>query len=120
MNIRKTKDGYEVESSSRKGKWYAVDPDKPWCDCPAYKFKYMRAKQVCKHIKAVHDYIEKTQQKTLAKEQGKTDEIITFIEESGGEADSLELIEKFGDEKVDRLIQQGELIEKAGRIKILK
>jgi hypothetical protein len=120
MNVKKTKSGYKVESSSRKGQWYEVDPDKPWCDCPAYKFRYMKAKQVCKHIKAVREYIEKTQQKTLAAEQEKTDDVLSFIENSGGEADSLELIDRFGEKKVDRLIQLGEIIEKQGKIKILK
>lgn len=120
MNIRKKKDSYEVESASRKGKWYKVDVDKPWCDCADFRFREMKRKGVCKHIRAVRDYIKKTQQKTLAKEQKKADAVIAFIEEKGGEVDSILLIDKFGSEKVDRLIQLGELIEEQGKIKILK
>jgi predicted nucleic acid-binding Zn finger protein len=120
MNIKKTKDGYKVESASRKGKFYVVDPDKPWCDCADYRFREMKRKGVCKHIKAVREYVAQTQQKTLQKEQKKTDEVVAFIEEKGGEVDALELIDRFGDEKVDRLLQLGEIIEKQGKIKILK
>lgn len=120
MNIKKTKTGYSVESSSRKGQWYDVDPEKPWCDCPAYKFKYLKSKQACKHIKAVRDYIEKKQQKTLDAEHEKTEDVLEFIENNGGETDSLALIEKFGEEKINRLIKLGEIIETKGKIKILK
>ncbi|MBU2561526.1 MAG: SWIM zinc finger family protein [Nanoarchaeota archaeon] len=120
MNIKKTKEGYKIESSSRKGNWYEVDPEKPWCDCPAYKFRELKKHGVCKHIKAVREYIEKTQQKTLTKEQKKADDVLAFIESNGGEADAIELIEKFGEERVDKLIHSGEIIERAGKIKILK
>jgi len=120
MNIKKDGEEYAVESSSRKGKWYKVDPDKPWCDCPAYKFKYLKSKQLCKHIKSVREYIEKKEQKTLVKEQENTDEILAFIEAKGGEIDSVDLMEIFGDDKVERLIKLGEIIEQKGKIKILK
>jgi hypothetical protein len=120
MNIKKTKDGYEIESTSRKGKWYRVDPAKPWCECADFRFREMRKKGVCKHIKAVRELIEKTQQKTLKKEQKKGDEVIGFIESRGGQTDALELIDKFGEERIDSLIKSGELIEKSGKITILK
>lgn len=120
MNIKETKDGYKVESSSKKGKWYGVDPKKPWCDCPAYRFRYMKSGRVCKHIKAVREHIEKTQQRSLAAEKEKTGDVLAFIQDKGGEADPIELIDKFGEEKVDALIQQGGLLERNGRIKILK
>ena len=121
MNIREEDDGtYSVESSSKKGRWYNVDLKKPWCDCPAYKFRHLKAKSACKHIAAVRKYIEETQQETLAASQETTEEVLTFVEDAGGEVDSIELIEKFGDSKVDELISQGELVEKKGKIKILK
>jgi hypothetical protein len=120
MNIKKTADGYEVESSSKKGKWYSVDPKKPWCDCPAYKFRYMKSKTACKHIKAVREYVERTQQKDLASAQKETDDVLGFIEEKGGAVDSVELIDAFGEDTVESLLSQGEIMEKAGKITILK
>ena len=120
MNIKKTKEGYEIESTSSKGKWYKVDPAKPWCDCPGYKFRAMKTKGVCKHITAVREFISNTQQKTLNKEQKKSDDVLSLIESEGGEMDALELIDKFGEEKIDRLIKSGELIERSGKITILK
>ena len=119
MNIKKDGKNYKAESSSRKGKWYTVDPKKPWCECADFRFREMKRKGVCKHIKAVREYIEKTQQKTLAKEQKKINDIVLFIEKQGGEVDSIKLIEKFGEDEVNHLIQLGEIIESKGKIKIL-
>lgn len=120
MNIKEEDGEYSVESSSSKGKWYKVDPKKPWCDCPAYKFRHMKSKSACKHIKAVREYIERTQQETLAEAQDETDAVLAFVEENEGSVDSIELVDKFGEEKVDSLIDQGELMEKSGKIQILK
>jgi len=120
MNIKHEDGEYSVESSSSKGKWYKVDPKKPWCDCPAYKFRYMKARKVCKHITAVREYIEKTQQATIGESQERADAVVAFVEEAGGEVDAMELIDKFGEANVDSLISQGALIEYKGRIKILK
>ena len=120
MNIKKTKDGYKVESDSTKGKFYTVDPDKPWCDCADYRFREMKRKGICKHIKAVREYIEQTQQKDLKKVQEAADDIVAFLDKEGGEVDSMELIEEFGEEKVDSLIKLGEIIEQHGKIRLLK
>ncbi len=119
MNITRKKDGFEVESSSKKGLFYKVDPQKPWCDCPEYKFREIRRKGICKHIKAVREYIEQTQQKTLGKENA-SPSVEKFIDSHGGKIDSIELIEKFGEETVDSMIKRGELIEENGKISILK
>ncbi len=120
MNIKKEGEEYWVESSSSKGKWYTVDPKKPWCDCPAYKFKHIKSKSACKHIKAVREYIERTQQETLVDEQQSTDAVIAYVEKNGGSVDSIKLVNKFGEDKVDSLIKQGEIIENKGKIQILK
>lgn len=117
MNIRKDGDDYKVESSSRKGKWYKVDPKKPWCDCADYLFREMKKGGVCKHIKAVREYVERTQQETI-QEAGA--DVLEYIEEKGGEVDSVELVERFGDDKVEALIQAGEIIEKGGKCKRLE
>jgi hypothetical protein len=117
MNIKEDGDGYKVESGSRKGKWYSVDPKKPWCDCAAYKFRELKRKGVCKHIKAVREFVERTQQETI-EEAGSG--VLEYIDKEGGEVDAVELVERFGEDKVDSLIQAGEIIEKRGKIKILK
>ena len=117
MNIKKEGDSYKVESSSRKGVWYHVDPDKPWCDCAAYKFRELKRKGVCKHIKAVREHVERTRQETI-EEAGAG--VLEYIDGKGGKVDAVELIERFGEEKVDSLIHAGELIEEKGKIKILK
>ncbi len=119
MNIKKSGENYEVESSSKNGKFYTVDPSKPWCDCADFRFREMGKKGVCKHIKAVRELIESKKQKTLKKE-GKTAETILEFIEKKGEVDSIELINKFGDEEIDRLIKGGELMEERGKIKLLK
>ena len=53
MNIKEEKGHYTVESTSKEGKFYTVDPKKPWCDCPAFKFREMRRKgklKVCPQV----------------------------------------------------------------------
>lgn len=121
MNIRKEEDGtYSVESTSKKDKWYNVDVEKPWCDCPAFKFRYMKSKSPCKHLAAVREHLEKAKQKTLTAEMKKADSVVEWVEKQGGEVDSISLINKYGEEEVNRLITMGELLERKGRITILK
>ncbi len=110
MKITKAEKGYKVESASSKGKFYEVDPDKPYCSCPAFRFKH-HMKEPCKHITAVREHIGK-------EHQPQTDKVLKYVKEQG-EVDSVELIEKFSEEDINRLIQQGELIENKGIIKIL-
>jgi len=119
VNIKKDKDNYKVESDSHKGKFYTVDPAKPWCDCADFKFREMGKKGACKHIKAVREMLESKKQKTLKKAGKKAETILEFIKKKG-EADSIELIERFGEETVNTMIRNGELIEEAGKIKLLK
>jgi hypothetical protein len=120
VNIKKDKDNYKVESGSHKGKFYTVDPAKPWCDCADFKFREMGKKGACKHIKAVRELIEKKKQKTLKKEKKKLGPVAEFIGKQGGAADSIELIERFGQETIDSMIRDGELIEEEGKIRLLK
>ncbi|NQU78935.1 SWIM zinc finger family protein [Candidatus Woesearchaeota archaeon] len=118
MIIRKNDDVYEIESSSEKGTFYTVEPDKPWCDCPTYKFRELRRKGLCKHIKAVREYLENIDESS--NKQEKTDKIHQYIENEGGEAESIAMIDKFGEEIVNKLIKAGDIIENSGKIKILK
>ena len=117
MNIKKDGDSYKVESASRKGKWYKVDVDKPWCDCADFRFREMKRKGVCKHIKAVREFIGREEQETISEASAG---VLEYLDEKGGEADAVELIERFGEEKVDALIQAGEIIEKRGKCRRLE
>ncbi len=116
MNIIKEGGKYKVESSSKKGLFYDVHPDKPFCSCPEYKFRLIRTKTPCKHIKAVHELegIKEPQKK----ESSKDDEIMAFVK-GKGEVDSLILIDQFGEETVNQLIEQGDLIEEKGKIRLV-
>lgn len=105
MRIRKLKNNiYEVESESRKGKFYKVDLKKKTCTCPAFAFR-----KTCKHIAAVEE-----------KKHGKNLNKITDFVKKQKEVDSIKLIKKFSEEEIDMLIARGELIENKGRIRILK
>ncbi|MFC1741380.1 SWIM zinc finger family protein [Nanoarchaeota archaeon] len=123
MNIKKDPDSegdYLVESSSSEGKFYKVDPKKPWCDCPAYKFRYMKSGKVCKHIAAVRELVADETSEELEVEMKEGEAVRKFIEDAGGEADVVEVIDKFGESLVDNLIEHGELLERRGKITILK
>ena len=112
MRVLKQRDGtYNVESGSRKGKFYIVDLSKGTCTCPHYVLRLRKIHGFCKHIEAVKDKIEERDSESYAK-------IIEYVNKKG-EVESLELIKKFGEEAVDDLLSRGELIEKEGRIRVL-
>ena len=112
MKILKQKNStFEVESSSRKGKFYIVDLSKQTCSCPHFILRMKRIHGMCKHIQAVKDKFEKRDVKSYAK-------IIDFVKKNK-EIDSLTLINKFSEEAVDDLLSRGELIEREGKIRVL-
>lgn len=115
MAIRKSGTQYEIESLSKPGTFYKVDPDKPFCTCPDFRFHHLKMGGVCKHIAAVQEHVGKQ-----GKASGKSDaEILAYVEQQR-EVDALQLIAKFGDAAVDGLIKRGELIEQKGRIALLR
>ncbi|MFH1439442.1 MAG: SWIM zinc finger family protein [Candidatus Woesearchaeota archaeon] len=128
MNIIKQQDKYKVESASSKGKFYIVDPIKQVCSCPGYIFYAKRKGTVCKHIKAVLEMLEKenihekkAEKENLAKQaESIRKEIINYLKENNNEADSMGLIEKYGEKIIDDMIQDGTLIEVRGMIKYIE
>lgn len=118
--IKKIKsDQYKVESSSKKGKFYTVDIMKPFCNCPQFMFRLVKTGGKCKHIINVEEHFRK---KTKTKKDGKSFDkeiIINFIRKNK-DVDSIILINKFGEEAVDSLIRNAEVIEFKGKIKVLE
>lgn len=114
---KKDSDKFKVESSSRKGHYYHVNIAQPFCDCPAFIITEMKRRGECKHIKAAKQYAL-SHASQAAEREDNSDKIISFVREKG-EIDSIELINKFGEENINELIKAGELFEKHGRIKLL-
>ena len=111
MKVKKDPDKqglFLVESASSAGKFYSVDPKKPSCTCPAYRF---RGRGMCKHIEAVRNDMEK-------KNMGAFEEVLAHVKKEG-EVDAVELIERFGEEAVDELVRRGDLLEKKGLIRLM-
>ena len=106
MQIKRFQDHYRVKSES-SNRWYEVFPDRPFCTCPAFIFFAVKKGGICKHLRAVQ---EQTEQADTS--------VVDYVSQKG-EVDALELIQKFGEEKVNTLLKRGELIEKAGKIRIL-
>lgn len=153
MNIKKSNGTYQVESESRKGVFYTVDANKKTCSCPGFLFYARRKGDVCKHVKAVLEYIKtienidkcesakesvkknkrnnheqnskkgkeiNNQKKETNIEKKATEEdVLNYIRQKG-EADAVELIETYGEETVNKMIQQGTVIEIKGKIKIVE
>jgi len=119
---------FKVESSSKKGKFYEVDINKPFCTCPAFMFREMKKHGVCKHIAEAREFAVKKRAKDASGKAVRKGSIkkgediymktVEFVKEEG-EVDSVKLMEKFGDEIVDELIKKGELIERRGRVRVL-
>ena len=96
MHIKKEKENkYTVESLSSPGKFYEVDPHKPFCTCPAFIFKF-KMKAPCKHILAVR---EKNQKQS----KSKYEKVLSSFKE---ETDTIALIEKFGEDLIDEILSK--------------
>ena len=121
---------FKVESSS-KGKFYTVDLNAPSCTCAHFLFRLRSTGEKCKHIDAAEQHLAK--KRKSAKSKGKSGKekkksqksIASFskiIEEikSSGEIDTIELMEKYGEDKIQELIDNGELIENRGRLRVLE
>jgi len=106
MKITKKEDYFEVEGS-RPGALYKVSLKQNSCTCPHFRFR-LKGQGECKHITAVRDHVGVPGY----------DDIIGFVEEQVF-VDSIELIEKFGEDAVDRLISEGELVEDGGKVRLL-
>jgi len=120
---------YLVESSHSPGKFYTVDINRGSCSCPQWLFRMHHKGEKCKHILAVEQkYHVKVkegmkaanpkQEKKAKIKESKAKELLEFVRKSK-EADSMTLINKFGDDTVDELIASGEIVEEHGRIRLL-
>lgn len=120
MKIIKLKNMFKVESHI-KGKFYKVDVNKPFCSCPHFMFRLIKTGGECKHIKAVKDrYTEKKKaQKKLLRLTKKEEKIINLVRKKGT-IDTIELIDKYGDQIISDLIERNELIEEHGKVKVLE
>ncbi len=112
--IKKTekKGIYQIESKSTKGKFYDINILNRTCTCPGFMFR-----KACRHIKEVTDHVYA--QKDNIEEKREVDDIITYVKNKL-EVDSIDLIEKFGEDKINHLIDKGDLIEEKGKIRILE
>lgn len=120
MKITKLKDGKFKVESHEKGRFYTVNIEQPFCSCPNFIFRMVKTHGECKHIITVKEKYgsstsESPEKPVLDKKDAK---IIEYVAKKAA-VDSIELIEKFGEEKINELIEKGELIEDKGRIKIL-
>lgn len=125
---------------SKKGTFYTVDAIKKTCSCPGFLFYARRKGDVCKHVKAVLEYIANLEYNTkdvtkknaysiknkknsdgkkTKKEKEITEEDILNYIRKNNEVDAIELIEKYNEELINRMIKQGTIIEIKGKIKIV-
>lgn len=110
--IKEAENKYSVESTHNPGKFYSVDPKKPFCTCPQFRFRGLKMHSCCKHIDAVRQSLGK-------KRESKDEKIVQYVQEKGA-VNAVELIELFGEETVDELIRLGYLYEKNGTIHVLR
>jgi hypothetical protein len=110
MNIKRDNERYLVEGT-KPGTFYSVDLYNNTCTCPHYVHRMKRIKGDCKHLKAVKESVSSST-------PDEYDEIVKLIKENVF-VDSIELIDKFGEERINELIKNGELIEEHGKIRLL-
>lgn len=112
MKILKEGDKYKVESTHQPGKFYSVDPTKPFCTCPQFRFRGLKMHSTCKHIDAVREFLGK-------KRESADQKIVSYVKQHG-EVNAVELIEQFGEATINELIRLGYLLERNGKIRILE
>ena len=115
-NVRKaSEDIFEIQSHSNKDTWYTVNVKTASCSCPHWKFRLARMGGQCKHYKDLMTYFEDVKDNR----QDKFDEVMNLIRENPF-TDSFEVIEKYGDEMIDEMIQLGMLLESRGKLRVLE
>ncbi|MBN2111951.1 SWIM zinc finger family protein [Candidatus Woesearchaeota archaeon] len=121
MKIKKLNENRFKVESSKKGEFYTVDLNAPSCTCAHFSFRLKGTGEKCKHIAAVEEKYgrtgkkEKPSQKSLLSYSRIIDEV-----KRKKEAETVVLMEKYGTDEVQRLIETGELIEKKGKVKVLE
>ncbi len=109
MKIKRSGNLFRVESSEG-GRYYSVDLKKNICDCPAFSFR----KKECKHLQAVRNFLAEESEDQDAQRR------ILALVRAKGEINDIELIQEFGEEKINEMIRLGELLERNGKIRILE
>lgn len=110
MGIQKDNDRYLVEGS-KPGTFYSVNLYNNTCTCPHFKHRVKRTGGDCKHLTTVKEQVSKSTSKEY-------DEIVAIVKENVF-VDSIELIVKFGEDRINELIKNGELIEENGKVRLL-
>ena len=70
---------YYVESTSKKGKFYRVDPKKRTCSCPGFLFHYRKLGNLCKHIHQAIEYCNKNTGKTVFEDSNTNEDFISAL-----------------------------------------
>ena len=105
---------YYLVPSSGGGKMYKVDPDVPSCTCAHYLFRLRSSGGECKHIKAVKEEI------AAGKPELKDDVRQKVMDDiRSGMDDTVELIEKYGEDVLGQMESDGDIFEAKGRMKVL-
>lgn len=122
MRIKKLKQSkYSVESSA-KGKFYTVDLAAPSCTCAHFAFRLRGTGEKCKHISAVekrHGNRKSRKKGANQKSLASYSRIMEEVRRSSA-VEAVVLMEKYGSDEVQKLIDSGELIEKKGKLMALE
>ncbi len=119
MKIRKILGNkFKVESSTQ-GKFYTVDLTAPSCTCAHFTFRLRGAGGKCKHIIAVEEKYGSGKKKTSQKSLIAYSKILGEVKKKGG-IETVVLMEKYGEGEVQELINNGDLIEKQGKLSVLE
>jgi len=108
-------DVYEIQSHSNESIWYRINVKNSACSCPHWKFRLAKMGGQCKHYKDLMEYFDDIKDNR----QGVFDEIMDIIRETPF-SESFSIIEKYGDEVIDEMIQLGMLIESRGKLRVLE
>jgi predicted nucleic acid-binding Zn finger protein len=107
MEISKEDGIFRVQGS--RNNIYEVNLKNNTCTCPHFRFR-LKAGSDCKHIRACKELAAGT--------AGSFDAIVAYVRDNVF-VESVEVIEKFGEEAVESMLGQGELIEESGKVRLL-
>lgn len=114
MKIRKSSAGGEIYivESSTPGSYYKVNAEKKTCNCPHFVFRLRQKGEYCKHILEVCKILHN-------KSKDDFEKAVDYIKKKG-RADSVDVIEEYGEGLVQELIDCGHVIENKGMLIAVK
>ena len=109
-----SQDKFQVSSST--GGYYDIDISRQTCSCPHYMYRLSKSGGICKHIQLVLNNLSQFIEDTNT--DIKDEEVIKYVEENKV-VDYEDLIQRYPESVITKLVREFELFVDRGRVRKL-